>query len=93
MSLGPQCLGPQCLLKGLGPQCPDLNVWDLNVRDLIVIAPFDLLSFKCRFSTDRVKESNDVNDYETRLFSSTFWTRLFSSSLNMNEHILVFLKG
>ena len=39
MSLGPQCLGPQCLLKGLGPQCPDLNVWDLNVRDLIVIAP------------------------------------------------------
>jgi hypothetical protein len=42
MSLGPQCLGPQCLLKGLGPQCPDLNVWDLNVRDLIVIAPLSV---------------------------------------------------
>ena len=25
--------------------------------------PFDLLSYKCRFSTDRVKESIDVNDY------------------------------
>ena len=29
-------MGPQSLLKGLGPQCPDLNVWDL-----IVIAPFE----------------------------------------------------
>ena len=43
MTLGPQCLGPHCLLMGLGPQCPDLNVWDLNVRDLIVIAPSGII--------------------------------------------------
>ena len=35
-------LGPQCLLMGLGPQCPDLNVWDLIVMDLIVMVKEEL---------------------------------------------------
>ena len=65
MSLGPQCLGPQCLLKGLGPQCPDLNVWDLNVRDLIVIAPSENCIFVQFLEWDHLKSGHQSSVFRS----------------------------